>query len=162
MPLSTQAKLLRVLQNQEVQRVGSLTPRKVDVRVIAPRNRDLRAAIAEKQFREDLYYRLSMVEVRLPPLAERKEDLPLLTRHFVAKFSAQFQKEIRGLTQRAQMVLARHDWPGNVRELENVLGHACMMARGRNDRRAGSAGLPALGRPCARRSKRLRGAGSVI
>jgi transcriptional regulator with PAS, ATPase and Fis domain len=128
MPVSTQAKLLRTLQNQEVLRVGSLTPRRVDVHVIAATHRDLHAAIAEKQFREDLYYRLSMIEVRLPPLVERKEDLPLLTRHFVEKYSRQFHKDLRGLTQRAQVVLARHDWPGNVRELENVLGHACIMA----------------------------------
>ena len=122
MPLATQAKLLRVLQNQEVQRVGSLSARKVDLRVIAATNHDLRAAIAEKRFREDLYYRLSMVEIRMPRLEERKEDLPLLERHFVARFAAQYKKEIRG------MALAMHSWPGNVRELENVLGHACMMA----------------------------------
>jgi DNA-binding NtrC family response regulator len=128
MPIGTQAKLLRALQNQEILRVGSLTPRKVDVRVIAATNHDLRAAIAEKRFREDLYYRLSMIEIHTPSLAERKEDLPLLTRYLVEKFSSQFQKEIHGLTQRAQIVLARHNWPGNVRELENTLGHACMMA----------------------------------
>jgi DNA-binding NtrC family response regulator len=128
MPIGTQAKLLRTLQNQEVLRVGSLTPRKVDVHVIAATHRDLHAAIAEKQFREDLYYRLSMIEVRLPSLMERKEDLPLLTKYFVEKYSAQFRKDIRGLTQRAHVVLARHNWPGNVRELENALGHACIMA----------------------------------
>src|SRR5205823_2140357 len=81
MPLGTQAKLLRTLQNQEILRVGSLTPRKIDVRVIAATHRDLPAAIQEKQFREDLYYRLSMVEIRVPALADRKEDLQLLTRH---------------------------------------------------------------------------------
>jgi DNA-binding NtrC family response regulator len=128
MPLATQAKLLRVLQNQEVQRVGSLTARKVDVRVIAATNHNLRLAVAEKRFREDLYYRLSMVEIHVPRLAERKEDLPLLERYFMAKFAAQYKKEIRGLTHRAQMRLSMHAWPGNVRELENVLGHACMMA----------------------------------
>jgi DNA-binding NtrC family response regulator len=128
MPLATQAKLLRVLQNQEVQRVGSLTARKVDVRVIAATNHNLRTAVAEKRFREDLYYRLSMVEIEVPRLAARKEDLPLLERHFIARFAAQYKKEIRGLTQRAQGRLAMHNWPGNVRELENVLGHACMMA----------------------------------
>jgi DNA-binding NtrC family response regulator len=130
MPLATQAKLLRVLQNQEVLRVGSLTPRKVDVRVVAATNHDLRKAIEEKRFREDLYYRLSMVEIRVPGLAERKEDLPLLERFFVAKFAAQYGKQIRGLTHRAQIFLTLHTWPGNVRELENVLGHACMMAIG--------------------------------
>jgi DNA-binding NtrC family response regulator len=128
MPLSTQAKLLRVLQNQEVQRVGSLSMRKVDVRVIAATNHNLRTAVAEKRFREDLYYRLSMVEIRVPRLAERKEDLPLLERYFIAKFASQYKKEIRGLTHRAQVRLSTHSWPGNVRELENVLGHACMMA----------------------------------
>jgi len=130
MPLGTQAKLLRALQNQEVQRVGSLTARKVDVRVIAATNKDLRAAIAEKLFREDLYYRLSMVEVRTPSLVERMEDLPLLERHFLEHFSRQFGKSIKGFTHRAQILLARHNWPGNVRELENVIGHACMMVLG--------------------------------
>jgi len=130
MPLATQAKLLRVLQNQEVQRVGSLTARKVDVRVVAATNHDLRAAIAEKRFREDLYYRLSMVEIKVPSLEDRKEDLPLLERHLIAKFASQYGKEIRGLTLRAQIRLALHAWPGNVRELENVIGHACMMTLG--------------------------------
>jgi DNA-binding NtrC family response regulator len=122
MPLATQAKLLRVLQNQEVQRVGALNARKVDVRVIAATNHDLRALIAEKRFREDLYYRLSMVEIQVPRLADRKEDLPLLQRHFVTRFAAQYGKQIRGLTHRAQIRLSQHSWPGNVRELENVLG----------------------------------------
>jgi DNA-binding NtrC family response regulator len=130
MPMSTQAKLLRTLQNQEVQRVGSLAIRKVDVRVVAATNHDLHAAMSEKAFREDLYYRLSMVEISAPRLADRPEDLPLLTRHFVARFARQYGKYIRGLTHRAQITLLRHDWPGNVRELENVLGNACMMVMG--------------------------------
>ena len=127
MPLATQAKLLRVLQNQEVQRVGALNARKVDVRVIAATNHDLRTAVAEKRFREDLYYRLSMVEIQAPRLADRKEDLALLQSHFVARFAAQYGKQVRGLTHRAQIRLSRHSWPGNVRELENVIGHAVMM-----------------------------------
>jgi transcriptional regulator with PAS, ATPase and Fis domain len=126
--MSTQAKLLRALQNQEVQRLGSLTPRKVNVRVVAATHQDLRAAIAEKRFREDLYYRLTMVEVRTPPLAERSGDLPLLIRHYVGHFARQYGKSISGLTPRAEIVLGRHSWPGNVRELENVIGHASMMA----------------------------------
>jgi DNA-binding NtrC family response regulator len=130
MPLSTQAKLLRVLQNQEVQRVGSLTPHHIDVRVVAATNKDLRKAIGAREFREDLFYRLSMVEIQVPALAERMEDLSLLTRHFIGKFSRQYGREIRGLTQRAQIQLNRYSWPGNVRELENVIGHACMMALG--------------------------------
>jgi DNA-binding NtrC family response regulator len=127
MPLATQAKLLRVLQNQEVQRVGALNAHKVDVHVVAATNHDLRAAIAEKRFREDLYYRLSMVEIHTPPLADRKEDLPSLERHFLARFAAQYGKEIRGLTHQAHLRLSEHAWPGNVRELENVLGYAAMM-----------------------------------
>jgi len=127
MPLTTQAKLLRTIQCQEVLRVGSLQPRKVDVRAIAATHRDLRAMIREGKFREDLYYRLAMVEMRVPSLAERKGDLPLLVRHFIDKFSKQFDKRIRGITPRAGIALSRHDWPGNVRELENAIGNACMM-----------------------------------
>jgi DNA-binding NtrC family response regulator len=127
MPLSTQAKLLRALQNQEVQPVGSLSARKVDVRVIAATHHDLRAAIADGRFREDLYYRLSMVELRVPALKERVEDIPLLARHFVQRFSREFNKQIGGLTPRAGIVLQRHPWPGNVRELEHVIGRACML-----------------------------------
>lgn len=130
MPLGTQTKLLRVVQNQEVQRVGSPVRRTVEVRIIAATNRDLRALVAEKKFREDLYYRLSMVEVKLPRLVERKEDLPLLERYFVERFAAQYNKPARGLTRRAQALLTRYSWPGNVRELENILGNACMMVEG--------------------------------
>jgi DNA-binding NtrC family response regulator len=100
----------------------------VDVRVIAATNRDVQDLIAQKQFREDLYYRLAMVELRTPSLADRREDLPLLEKFLLDRFATQFNKDIRGLTRRAQIVLARHSWPGNIRELENVLGHACMMA----------------------------------
>jgi DNA-binding NtrC family response regulator len=113
-----------------VQRVGSLHARKVDVRVVAATNHDLRAQIVAKQFREDLYYRLSMVEIKTPALADRKEDLALLERYLLRKFAAQYQKPLAGLTLRAQILLARHSWPGNVRELENVIGHACMIATG--------------------------------
>jgi DNA-binding NtrC family response regulator len=127
MPLSSQAKLLRTLQNQEVQRVGSLSIHRVDVRVIAATNRDLKALIGERRFREDLYYRLSRVEIRLPRLAERKQDLPLLVRHFIEQFAGQYRKSIQGLTPRAELVLARYGWPGNIRELENVLAEACML-----------------------------------
>ncbi len=130
MPLATQAKLLRVLQDQEIQRVGSPIPRKVDVRVVAATNRDLAAEVGEKRFREDLYYRLSMIEIRLPRLVDRKEDLPLLERYFLERFAAQYNKPPARLTHRAQVILARYSWPGNVRELENVLGHACMMVDG--------------------------------
>lgn len=129
MPLPVQAKLLRAVQEQEIQRLGSPAVRKVNVRIIAATNRDLRASAAAKEFREDLFYRLSMVEIKVPPLAERKEDLPLLFRHFVARFAGQYGKSIEGLTRRAEMVLGRHPWPGNVREVENVIGYAAMMAQ---------------------------------
>lgn len=125
---AAQAKLLRVLQNHQVQRVGSLTPRNIDVRVIAATHRELRAMVREGRFREDLYYRLAVVEISLPLLASRREDLPLLERYFIEKFSGEYNKPIAGLVRRAQSRLATYTWPGNVRELENVIGNACMMA----------------------------------
>lgn len=128
MPLPMQAKLLRVLQNQEFQRVGSPAPRKVNVRVVALTNRDLPSMVGSGNFREDLYFRLSMVELRVPSLLERSEDLPLLERHFLRHFAAEYKKPFSGLTRRAQTALARYSWPGNVRELQNVIGHACMMS----------------------------------
>ena len=130
LPLSVQAKLLRILQNQEVQRVGSSSTRKINVRVIGATHRDLQDMVAQGSFREDLYHRISMMEIKLPPLSERKEDFVMLQRHFLRAFSTQYKKEIRGLTRRAQSLLARYHWPGNVRELENVIGHACMIVQG--------------------------------
>ena len=127
----TQAKLLRVLQDHRVRRVGSSALRDVDVRVIAATNRDLRAMVGEGTFREDLYYRLAVVEIAVPRLENRREDLPLLERYFVEKFAAEYQKPIAGLTRRAQGRMATYPWPGNIRELENVIGNACMMADGR-------------------------------
>ncbi|MBV6430856.1 MAG: Regulatory protein AtoC [Bryobacteraceae bacterium] len=129
MPLAAQAKLLRAVQNQEVQRVGSPSVRKVNVRIVAATNRDLRAAVAEKEFRSDLFFRLSMVELKVPTLAERREDLPLLIRHFIEQFSREYGKNITGLTRRAGTALYRYPWPGNIRELENAIGSACMMAQ---------------------------------
>ena len=126
--LNAQAKLLRLLQNREIQRLGDPRPRRVDLRIVAATNRHLRSLVTENRFREDLYYRLAMVEVRLPRLADRKEDLILLQHHFLEKFSALYGKPDLNLTRRAQAVLAEHTWPGNVRELENVLGYCCMMA----------------------------------
>lgn len=130
MPMAAQAKLLRVLQTREVQRVGGLTPRKVHIRVIAATHRDLRSLAAEGKFREDLFYRLSLVELNVPRLAERPGDLALLVRHFVQHFAEQYGKKIRGLTPRAMIVLERHNWPGNVRELENAIGHAAILVMG--------------------------------
>jgi DNA-binding NtrC family response regulator len=127
--LSAQAKLLRVLQTHEIQRVGSPISHRVDIRVIAATNRDLRARVQAGRFREDLYYRLAVVEIKVPRLADRREDLPLLERHLINRFANRYNKEVSGMTRRAQAVLTRHYWPGNVRELENVIGHACMMAQ---------------------------------
>jgi DNA-binding NtrC family response regulator len=127
MPPSAQAKLLRAVQHQELQRLGSPVPKKINVRVIAATNRDLPSMAAEGKFREDLLYRLMMVELRLPPLSERREDLPLLIRHFVSLFSGQYQKKLSGLTRRAEAALLHHAWPGNVRELEGAIGSAAML-----------------------------------
>jgi DNA-binding NtrC family response regulator len=126
-PLSAQAKLLRLLQNREIQRVGASRPKQVDIRIVAATNRDLRGLIADNKLREDLYYRLSMIEVKLPRLAERREDLPLLQRHFLNRFSARYNKPSLNLTRRAQTIISHHSWPGNIRELENVIGYACMI-----------------------------------
>jgi len=130
LPLASQGKLLRVLQNSEIQRIGSPVLRTVDVRVIAATNRNLRSLVAEGKFREDLYYRLAMAEIPLPRLMDRREDMPLLQRHFLEKFAAQYNKPVTGITRRAQNRMATYTWPGNVRELENTIGNACMMADG--------------------------------
>lgn len=130
LPLTAQGKLLRVLQNHEIQRVGSPVPRTVEVRVIAATNRNLRAMVNEGTFRADLYYRLAMVEIKLPGLIERREDLPLLERYFLEKYAAEYKKPLSGMTRRAQSRLANYSWPGNIRELENVIGNACMMVDG--------------------------------
>jgi DNA-binding NtrC family response regulator len=159
MPVATQAKLLRALQNQEIQRVGSLQTRKVNVRVIAATHRNLRQAVADTLFREDLYYRLAMVEIPVPSLAERKQDLPLLIQHFVTKFSQQFGKQIRGVSPRARLLLERHSWPGNVRELENAIGHAAMMAEG-DEIDAGDLPASLLGDPAADSAQRIPAAGA--
>ncbi len=131
LPLAAQAKLLRILQSQELQRVGSPVASTVDVHVIAATNRNVRELASEGQFRGDLFYRLSMIEIQLPPLEDRKEDLPLLQRHFLQHFSKKYGKRLNGISRRAQILLTRHSWPGNVRELENVIGNACIMAQGK-------------------------------
>jgi DNA-binding NtrC family response regulator len=128
--LTAQSKLLRVLQSQEIQRIGSPIPRAIDIRVIAATNRNLRAMVREGKFREDLYYRLAMVEIPLPRLMDRREDLPLLERHFLERFAAEYKKPVAGITRRAQTRMAIYSWPGNIRELENVIGNACMMVDG--------------------------------
>jgi transcriptional regulator with PAS, ATPase and Fis domain len=128
-PLSVQAKLLRVIHNREMQRLGSPHLRRVDVRIVAATNRDLKEMVQARTFREDLYYRLAMVEIHLPQLADRREDLPLLQRHFLKQLAKRLNRPGLALSRRAQVLLARYAWPGNVRELENVLGYAAMMAQ---------------------------------
>jgi len=124
--LPMQAKLLRVIQNREIQRVGSPEVRRVDVRLIAATNRDLRAEVLAGRFREDLFYRLSTIQIRVPSLSERLDDIPLLIQYFLKKYNEAYSKQIQGLTRRAQAVLSQHGWPGNVRELENVISCACL------------------------------------
>jgi len=128
--LPMQAKLLRVIQNREIQRVGSPEVRQINVRLIAATNRDLRAEVLAGRFREDLYYRLSSIQIRLPSLTERLEDIPLLVQFFLKKYNEAYGKKISGLTRRAQAVLLRHAWQGNVRELENVISSASITASG--------------------------------
>ncbi len=124
--LPMQAKLLRVIQNREIQRVGSPEVRRVEVRLVAATNRDLRAEVLAGRFREDLFYRLSTIQIRVPTLAERLDDIPLLIQYFLKKYNEAYSKQIQGLTRRTQAVLLQHAWPGNVRELENVISCACL------------------------------------
>lgn len=129
-PLQQQAKLLRVLENREIQRVGSSKVRKVDVRVISATNANLGEAVSRGDFREDLLYRLNTVEVRIPPLRERIDDIPLLARHFLAKQAARYDRDIEGFSAAAMTALREHTWPGNVRELQHSVERSVLMARG--------------------------------
>jgi two-component system response regulator HydG len=130
LPVGVQAKLLRALENGEVQRVGSLQQRRVDVSVIAATNRDLRAEIAAGRFRGDLFYRLNVVEVSLPPLRDRREDIPYLTATFVRDCAKRMRKPLSGFTPAAERLLLNARWDGNVRELKNAIERACMIAEG--------------------------------
>jgi len=126
---SLQAKLLRVLQEKEIERVGDHTSIGVDVRIIATTNRDIKEEIRKGEFREDLYYRLNVIPVILPPLKERKKDIPLLTEHFIKKYNNEHNRQIEGISEEAVELLMRLDWPGNVRELENRIERAVIMAK---------------------------------
>lgn len=130
MPFSIQAKILRLLQEKTIERLGGSAPIPVDVRVIAATNRDLEAALAEGRFREDLYYRLKVVTIHLPPLRERKGDIPLLVHHFLKKFSKEMHIECPGVTPETLTLLTHHYWPGNVRELANTIQKALIFSRG--------------------------------
>ena len=130
LPLPVQAKLLRVIENGEVQRVGSIDARKVDVRIVAATNRVLRAEVAAGRFRGDLYYRLNVAEIALPPLRNRREDIPYLTAVFVRQCAERFGKTLTGPTPGAERLLVEARWDGNVRQLRNVLERGCMLASG--------------------------------
>jgi len=128
-PLRQQAKLLRVIESGELERVGSSHSRKVDVRVIAATNADLQAAAQAGHFREDLLFRLNTVELRLPPLRERREDIPALGVHFLTQYASRYRRQIRGFDPGALQLLLQYSWPGNVRELEHTLERAVLMCR---------------------------------
>jgi two-component system response regulator AtoC len=130
MPLSLQVKLLRVLQDEEIKRVGGSSSKKVDVRLISATSRNLEEDVAAGRFREDLFFRLNVFALTLPPLRERSEDLPLLVDHFLAKFSARFGKKVTAVTADALRLLAGYSWPGNVRELENAIERGVVLCDG--------------------------------
>jgi DNA-binding NtrC family response regulator len=130
LPLDMQVKLLRVLQEGEVDAVGSRRPTKIDVRIISATNRDLAQQVKEGRFREDLYYRLNVFPIEIPSLKERREDLPALVDHFVARFNAEENKSVPGLAPETLSMLAGFDWPGNVRQLENAVFRAIVLSDG--------------------------------
>jgi DNA-binding NtrC family response regulator len=125
-----QSKLLRALQQREIDRVGGTRPVPIDVRVLAATNINLRQAVRDREFRDDLYYRLNVVPLQVPPLRERRDDIPLLVEHFVRKIARECRRDVRGVSAGALEVLGRYDWPGNVRELENVIHRAVVLVRG--------------------------------
>jgi two-component system response regulator PilR (NtrC family) len=131
LPMPVQSSLLRVLEERTVTPVGDTHPRSIELRVIAASNQDLEKMVAEKQFREDLLFRLNVVQIQLPALRQRKEDIPLLVHHFLDKYTRQMNKRVPGLTNGAMRALLNHEWRGNVRELENVIERAVIFAEGR-------------------------------
>jgi two-component system NtrC family response regulator len=124
-----QVRLLRVIQEREIQKIGQTNPLKIDVRVIAATNRDLNTMLEDRSFREDLYYRLSVIQLRIPPLRERRDDIPLLAEHFVAQFRQRYGLPPRRLAPSAVDVLTEYNWPGNVRELENVIESTIVLSK---------------------------------
>jgi formate hydrogenlyase transcriptional activator len=131
-PMEIQPKLLRALQEQEFERLGSTHTRKVNIRLIAATNRDLEKMIANREFRSDLFYRLNVFPIRIPPLRERREDIPLLVSYFVQKFAGEMQKRIEAIPVGVMKGLAAWDWPGNIRELENFIERAVILTRGKS------------------------------
>jgi transcriptional regulator with PAS, ATPase and Fis domain len=126
---AVQVKLLRVLQEREIERVGDMKTRKVDVRIIAATNRNLKQLVQEGRFREDLYYRLKVVTIEMPPLRSRKQDIPLLVEIFVSSLNAKYKKTVTGISPASMDLLMEYAWPGNVRELENAMEHAFVKVR---------------------------------
>ncbi|WP_405380222.1 sigma-54-dependent transcriptional regulator [Maribacter sp. LLG6340-A2] len=129
-PLSVQAKLLRAIQEKEITKIGSRKVEKVDIRIIAATNSNLQEAIAQNEFREDLYYRLTVVEINVPPLRDRKQDIPLLVEKFVQKYGIEYRDKLMGIAPDALNILQRYHWPGNIRELENLIQRAVIMSDG--------------------------------
>ena len=129
-PMETQAKLLRVIQEREFMRLGGVETMRVDVRIVAATNIDLRRAVEEGRFREDLYYRLNVIAIQLPALRQRKEDIPALVNHFVQKYALENGKNVHVVNSEALQLLMDYDWPGNVRELENVIERGVVLATG--------------------------------
>jgi formate hydrogenlyase transcriptional activator len=129
-PLDLQPKLLRVLQEQEFERLGSTRTQRVDVRLVAATNRNLEQMVREKQFREDLYFRLNVFPIRIPPLRERAGDVPILVRHYVEKYAERMNKQIETITEESMGALCRYSWPGNIRELQNFIERAVILTPG--------------------------------
>jgi two-component system response regulator AtoC len=129
LPIQLQVKLLRVLQEEEITPLGATVPRKIDARVIAATSRDLKKEVEQGRFREDLFYRINVMTIHLPPLRERRGDIPLLIGHFIATFNRKLGKNIEGLSSGAMAFLLAHTWAGNIRELENVIERAMILAR---------------------------------
>jgi transcriptional regulator with PAS, ATPase and Fis domain len=129
MAFTLQAKLLRAIEERMVRPLGDTKSHSVDIRVISTSNRDIKSFIQQGRFREDLYYRLKVIDVELPPLRERKEDISLLVQHFIGKFNAEMNKRTSGVSEPALRVLMNHPWPGNVRELENVIQRAVTLSQ---------------------------------
>lgn len=129
MPFTLQAKLLRVIEGREVRPLGDTNTYAIDVRIISTSNRDINSLIQQNQFREDLYYRLKVIDIELPPLRERREDLPPLIQHFIGKFNIELKKNISGISESALRIILNYSWPGNVRELENVIQRAITLGQ---------------------------------
>src|SRR5205823_11646123 len=170
-PVGTQVKLLRVLEEREFMRVGGTSPINVDVRVIAATNRPLREQVEQGSFRSDLFYRLNVLRIHLPPLRDRREDIPILARHFIQEYSKQHDRPFHGITAEAMQILVEYPWPGNVRELRNLVESMVVLSPGheiqpqdlpRQIREGGSRYLPVHVGPILRGEESSTGAGREL